>query len=63
MPARQGADAVYPNLLMLFRVVVASLVAGAVLEQFGDSVEQLIHKFGLSTEMLEDYARRGFAWA
>jgi hypothetical protein len=54
---------VYPNLLMLFRVVVASLVARAVLEQFGDSVEQLIHKFGLSTEMLEDYARRGFAWA
>jgi hypothetical protein len=63
MPARQGAYAVYPNLLMLFRVVVASLVARAVLEQFGDSVEQLIHKFGLSTEMLEDYARRGFAWA
>ena len=53
----------YPFLRTLVRVIVASLVAGAVLAHFGITVEQLMHKFGLSAELLEDYARRGFAWA
>ena len=53
----------YPFLRTLVRVIVASLVAGAVLAHFGVTVEQLMHKFGLSAELLEDYARRGFAWA
>jgi len=53
----------YPILRTLFRVIVASLVAGAVLAHFGITIEQLMHKAGLSTAQLEDYARRGFAWA
>jgi len=53
----------YPILRTLFRVIVASLVAGAILAHFGITTEQMMHKFGLSTELLEDYAKRGFAWA
>jgi len=53
----------HPFLRTLVKVAVASLVAGAVLAHFGITAEQLMHKFGLSAEQLEDYARRGFAWA
>ena len=42
----------YPILRTLFRVIVASLVAGAILAHFGITPEQMMHKFGLSTELL-----------
>ncbi len=53
----------HPILRTLVKVAVASLVAGAILAHFGITTEQLMHRFGLSAEQLEDYAKRGFAWA
>src|SRR5476651_2540661 len=53
----------HPIVRTLVKVVVASLVAGAIMAHFGITVEQLMQKTGLSAERLEDYARRGFAWA
>jgi Family of unknown function (DUF6460) len=38
-------------------------VLGTVLAHFGISAEQLMREFGLSADRLEDYARKGFAWA
>ncbi|HSP51061.1 MAG TPA: hypothetical protein VLN61_12965 [Pseudolabrys sp.] len=48
----------HPILRTLVKVVVASLVAGAILAHFGITVEQLMQKTGLSAERIEDYARR-----
>ena len=53
----------HPFLRTLVKVVVASMVLGAILAHFGIAVDQLVHKTGLSAERIEDYARRGFAWA
>ena len=53
----------YPFLWTLIRVVIASLILGAVLAHFGITVDQLMLKTGMTPERLEDYARRGFAWA
>jgi len=53
----------HPFLRTLVKVVVASMVLGAILAHFGITVDQLVHKTGLSAERIEDYARRGFAWA
>jgi hypothetical protein len=53
----------HPFLGTLVRVAIASLIAGAVLAHFGITVDQLMHKFGLTPELVEDYAKRGFAWA
>lgn len=53
----------YPTLRTLAKVVVASLVVGTILAHFGISADQLMHEFGLSAASVEDYARKGFAWA
>jgi hypothetical protein len=53
----------HPILQTLVKVVVASLVLGAILAHFGITTDQLMHKTGLSVDRLEDYARKGFAWA
>jgi len=53
----------HPFLRTLVKVVVASLVAGAILAHFGITADQLMHKTGLTVDRLEDYARKGFAWA
>ena len=53
----------HPLLRMLVKVVVALMILGAVLAHFGITVDQLVHKTDLSAERIEDYARRGFAWA
>jgi hypothetical protein len=53
----------HPFLWTLIRVVVASLILGAVLAHFGITAEQLMLKTGLTPERLEEYARRGFDWA
>jgi hypothetical protein len=60
---RDRARMLHPIVRTLVKVVVASLVAGAIMAHFGITVEQLMQKTGLSAERLEDYARRGFAWA
>ena len=53
----------HPILRTLVKIVVASLVLGAILAHFGITADQLMHKTGLSVDRLEDYARKGFAWA
>ena len=53
----------HPILRTLIKVAVASLVLGAVLAHFGITADQLMLKIGLSADRIEDYARRGFAWA
>jgi hypothetical protein len=53
----------YATLRTLTKVVVTSLVVGTMLAHFGVTTDQLMHAVGLSTERVEDYARKGFAWA
>lgn len=53
----------HPLIRTLVKVVVASLIVGTILNHFGITPEQLVREFGLSYEKVEDWARRGFAWA
>ena len=53
----------YATLRTLAKVAVASLVVGTILAHFGISADQLMHAVGLSTDRVEAYARKGFAWA
>jgi len=53
----------YATLRTLAKVVVASLVVGTILAHFGISADQLMREFGLSADRVEDYARKGLAWA
>ena len=53
----------HPIVRTLVKVAVASLVLGAIMAHFGITVEQLMQKTGNSAERIQDYARRGFAWA
>jgi acetyl-CoA acetyltransferase len=52
-----------PLFRTLVKVGVASLVVGTIMAHFGITANKLMHEFGLSTERLEELARRGFAWA
>jgi hypothetical protein len=52
-----------PFLRGIIKVVVASLVVGTILTHFGITADRLMSEFGLTPERLEDYARRGIAWA
>ena len=60
---RDGACMVYATLRTIAKVAVASLVVGTILAHFGISADQLMREFGLSADRVEDYARKGFAWA
>jgi len=53
----------HPILRTLVKVIIASLVLGAIMAHFGVTADQLLHKTGFTVERIEDYARRGFAWA
>jgi Domain of unknown function (DUF6460) len=53
----------YATLRTIAKVAVASLVVGTILAHFGISADQLMRDFGLSADRVEDYARKGFAWA
>jgi hypothetical protein len=52
-----------PALRTLVKVVVASLVVGTILAQFGISAERLSNEFGLSQERVAEWVRQGLAWA
>lgn len=45
------------------KVAFASLVAGAILGQFGISAEQVLTLAGLTPERLQELAQRALAWA
>jgi hypothetical protein len=53
----------FPILRTLVKVAVASLVVGTILGHFGITADQLMRETGLSVDSLQDYARRGVAWA
>ena len=53
----------HPLVRTLVKIAVASLIVGTILTHFGITADQLAHEFGLTTERVEDWARRGFAWA
>ena len=53
----------HPILRTLVKVAVASLVVGTILAHFGITAEQIMSASGLSVASIEDYARRGVAWA
>jgi hypothetical protein len=53
----------YTSLRTLAKVVAASLVVGTILAHFGLTADQIMHEVGLSADRVEDYARKGFAWA
>jgi hypothetical protein len=52
-----------PLVRTLVKVAVASLVVGTILAHFGITAEQIMNASGLSVDSIEDYARRGVAWA
>jgi hypothetical protein len=47
----------------LIKVLVASLVAGIILNHLGITPDELIRYSGMTREQLEEMARRGIAWA
>ena len=53
----------HATLRTLAKVAVASLVVGTILGHFGITADKLMHEAGLSADRVEDYARRGLAWA
>ena len=53
----------HPLIRTLVKVAVASLIVGTILTHFGITPEKLIKEFGLSYERIEEWARRGLAWA
>ncbi len=53
----------HPLIRSLVKIAVASLIVGTILAHFGITADQLIRDTGLTPERLEDWARRGVAWA
>ena len=47
----------------LVKVLVASLVAGMILNHFGITPDKLIRYSGMTRERLEELARQGIDWA
>ena len=54
---------VHPLIRLVVKVAVASLIVGTILAHFGITADQIVRELGLTTERIEDWARRGFAWA
>ena len=47
----------------LIKVLIASLVAGLILNHFGLTADEMIRHSGMTRERLEELARQGLAWA
>jgi hypothetical protein len=52
-----------PFLRGVIKIVLASLVVGTILAHFGITVDRMMSELGLTAEQIENYARRGIAWA
>jgi hypothetical protein len=46
----------------LVKVAVASLIIGTILSHFGITSDELMRGFGLSSDRILDFGRRGVAW-
>jgi hypothetical protein len=53
----------HPIVRTLVKLILASLVLGVALSHFGITVDQLMHRTGLTGEQIEAYAQRGLAWS
>jgi hypothetical protein len=62
-PAGDEGWMLNPLIRSVIKVVIASLIVGTILNHFGITPDQIIRETGLSYEKIEDWARRGFAWA
>jgi hypothetical protein len=47
----------------LLKILIASLIAGIILNRFGITPDELIRYSGMTREQLEELAQRAFAWA
>jgi acetyl-CoA acetyltransferase len=54
---------ILPLLRTLVKVIIASLVVGTILAHFGITADQIMHEAGLSSDRIEELARRAMAWA
>ncbi|MGZ3408985.1 MAG: DUF6460 domain-containing protein [Xanthobacteraceae bacterium] len=50
-------------LRLTVKVVIASLIAGAVLTHFGITTDVLIKQAGLTPERIQELIQQGIAWA
>jgi hypothetical protein len=50
------------SLRMLVKVAVGSLIVGTILAHFGITSEDLMRGFGLSSDHIVYWGRRGIAW-
>ena len=53
----------HPLIWTLIKIVLASLVAGVILNHLGFTPDELMRQTGLSREKVEELARQGLAWA
>jgi Domain of unknown function (DUF6460) len=60
---RRDGPRMHPLIRTLAKVIVASMVVGTIMAHFGITVDKLMGEVGLTPERIEDYARRGIAWA
>jgi hypothetical protein len=58
-----GGDAMHAFIWTLIKVLIASLIAGVILNHLGITPEELIYRAGMTPAQLEDLARQGIAWA
>lgn len=47
----------------VIKILIASLVAGVILNHFGITQDELIRHSGMTRERLEELAQQGIAWA
>jgi lysylphosphatidylglycerol synthetase-like protein (DUF2156 family) len=62
-PGNDEAWMVESLLRTLVKVAVASLIVGTVLAHFGITTDLLMKEFGVSSEHIEEFLRRGVTWA
>jgi hypothetical protein len=55
--------AVYGLLVALFKIVVASLLAGAALHALNFSAEDVLNNLGLTPDRVVELLQQGWAWA
>lgn len=60
---RRGLRMLARFLSLTLKAMVASLIVGAILSQFGITAEQLMREAGLTPERLLELVRQALAWA
>ena len=63
MPGEHGPVMVFRFLSTLFKIGLASLIAGAILTYLEVSADQVLADIGITPERILHYLQRGIAWA